>query len=68
MPVKLTQKLSNFKSYIEMKVLIPDGMNLYNYAFWYVFLIGVLELHTLVCLSIGVLFYFIKHLGIYLKS
>ena len=42
-----------------MKVLIPNGMNLYNYVFWYVFLIGVLELHTLVCLSVGsiILFY-----------
>ena len=45
-----------------MKVLIPNGMNLYNYAFWYVFLTGVLELHTLVCLSIGVLFYFIGNI------
>ena len=51
-----------------MKVLLPDGMNLYKYAFWYVFHIGDLQLHTLLCLSIEVLFYFIKHLGIHLKS
>ena len=42
-----------------MSVLIPDDMNLYDYVFWYVFLVEVLELHTLVCLSIGLLVYFI---------
>ena len=41
-----------------MSVLIPHGMNLYNYAFWYVFLIKILELHTLECLSIALLFCF----------
>ena len=68
MPVKFIWDFSNLKSYIELKVLIPNGMNLYNYAFWYVFLTEILELHTLVCLSIGVLFYFIKYLGIHLNS
>ena len=44
-------------------------MNLYKYAFWYIILIGDLEHHTLVCLSIKVLFYFavVKLTLIFLK-